>query len=335
MCRVTNYWILTVLLLACPIAATAQPIQGYGANTIGGNAGEVVVVTNLADSGAGSLRSALSEGNRRIVFKVGGTIKLKSPITVIKSNITIDGSMAPPPGITITSRPFIIKNARDIIVNNLRFRESSDDNLRITGAARNIVIYHCSSTRAADGALDITLDYNTGKRPSDINVSWCLFAGTTKAMLVQSVDRISFHHNLFTNNDQRSPQLHDVKNFDYRNNFVRYWGTYGMRVRAGSSGNIVANVFGPSSKAGIGGTDALIRQASSGPVHVSGNLGPGAFNPNLLSTAPAPLAAPAINGVAANQLLATLNTVGALPTDKIDLPYLQGSPALKPRPGKR
>lgn len=46
--------------------------EGFGANAVGGRAGTVYAVTNLNDSGAGSLRDAVSAKHRIVVFAVGG-----------------------------------------------------------------------------------------------------------------------------------------------------------------------------------------------------------------------------------------------------------------------
>lgn len=58
-------------------------------------------VTNLNNSGAGSLRDALSVGNRNIIFEVGGTIMLSSNINVTVNNISVQGETAPYPGIIL------------------------------------------------------------------------------------------------------------------------------------------------------------------------------------------------------------------------------------------
>lgn len=68
--------------------------EGGGKYATGGRGGSVYYVTNLNDSGSGSFRDAVSKPNRIVLFKVGGTIELKSDV-VVSSNITIAGQTAP------------------------------------------------------------------------------------------------------------------------------------------------------------------------------------------------------------------------------------------------
>src|SRR5579862_9463996 len=63
--------------------------EGYGRLARGGRGGRVIEVTNLEDSGPGSLREACdAEGPRTVVFRVGGAIRLKSKLVVKNPYIT-------------------------------------------------------------------------------------------------------------------------------------------------------------------------------------------------------------------------------------------------------
>ncbi len=306
----------------------AAGYEGFGI-TAGGDKSAVVKVTSLADDGPGSLREALKRGGRRIVFIKPGTIKLKKTLRIREPNLTVDGINS---GVTIMGAPVAIEAANDVIIRHLRFRNSPDDNLRLSGACRRIVIDHCSSTSAGDGALDITIDYDKPKeRPSDITVSWCIFAGTKKAMLISNADNISLHHNLFLDNDMRNPQLHDAKNFDFRNNVIHRWGVYGLRARAESTGNVMYNFFGSSSDAKKNQKLALVLMGKEeakipvGPVHVTGNLGPGKLNLNSTSTAAKAFNVPPVrlwNPAQAYRYV--IEYSGARPLDKVDRALLKG-----------
>src|SRR5436305_9150658 len=106
-------------VLAMVAAADAQPVaftgaEGFGALATGGRAGKVVHVTTLDDAGAGSFRDAVSGPDRFVIFDVGGTINLKSPLT-IANNITIAGQTAPGDGIAIYGSSVSLSNAKNVI----------------------------------------------------------------------------------------------------------------------------------------------------------------------------------------------------------------------------
>ncbi|MDP6504558.1 MAG: hypothetical protein QF886_13120, partial [Planctomycetota bacterium] len=124
--------------------------EGFGATVKGGRGGPVVWVTNLDSHGPGSLRAAVdTKGPRTIKFKVGGTIELwrdtldiggpfeteflrlrndGKPAAQIEnpySFVTIDGSSAPPPGITISGNVILSRYGfKEVILRHLRIRDN-------------------------------------------------------------------------------------------------------------------------------------------------------------------------------------------------------------------
>jgi subtilisin-like proprotein convertase family protein len=87
-----------------------------------GTNGTVYHVFNLADSGPGSLRDAVSTTNRTVVFDVSGIIKLQSPLVITNSYLTIAGQTAPGGGITVAGQMTTVQFAHDVIIRDLRFR---------------------------------------------------------------------------------------------------------------------------------------------------------------------------------------------------------------------
>ena len=80
--------------------------EGHGASAVGGRRGKVLFVTSLADSGPGTLRAALdSVGKRTVVFRVGGTITLQSPLVIRNPYVTVAGQTAPGGGIQLRNDP--------------------------------------------------------------------------------------------------------------------------------------------------------------------------------------------------------------------------------------
>ncbi len=113
--------------------------EGYGTETPGGRGGAVLFVDNLDNSGTGSLRAALTAaGPRIVVFRVGGTVTLNSPIVITNPFVTIAGQTAPGGGIQVRNNPDGLGNARtghaadsfasieidthDVVIRHLRLR---------------------------------------------------------------------------------------------------------------------------------------------------------------------------------------------------------------------
>lgn len=91
--------------------------NGYTNNT-------VYHVVNLNDSGAGSLRDAVSSTNRTIIFDVSGLIYLQSPLVITNSYLTIVGQTAPDGGITVAGQTLAVQSAHDVVIRDVRLRSS-------------------------------------------------------------------------------------------------------------------------------------------------------------------------------------------------------------------
>src|SRR5262245_23668254 len=96
--------------------------EGFGASAQGGRGGRVIAVTTLADAGPGSLREAVeAEGPRVVVFRVGGTIQLRSRLKIAKPRITIAGQTAPGGGVALRGYGLVV-GADDVVLRHLRVR---------------------------------------------------------------------------------------------------------------------------------------------------------------------------------------------------------------------
>lgn len=239
--------------------------EGFGAETVGGRGGTVFLVTNLNDSGEGSLREALeASGPRIVVFRTGGTITTNSTITISSPYITIAGQTAPGGGITIKSpgHTGIRIATHDVIIRYITIRNGSGgetESLAIYkygGDCYNILIDHCSLSWATDEVAQ------TWYKSHDITFSWNIISEGldcsthsegchSKGLMFGSDDSedFSIHHNLLAHNIERNPIIQidntgsgkfDVINNVYYNakgNPTLIWERYGGPI----SGNFIGN----------------------------------------------------------------------------------------------
>ncbi len=252
--------------------------EGYGAVTRGHedcpDPWEEVVVTSLEDSGPGSLREALSDGCRLVTFELGGTITLASSLNLPYSHVTIDGSSAPEPGITILQPDGVATTLEagnstgpisDVIIHHLRMDglgngPASDlEGADIWGLdgeknqVSRIIIDHVTAKGARDGVFDFWEDVD------DVTLSWNLMFETVKMMHMSTNDitsdrhRVSIHHNVFSGNNERQIRMRHDSEVDYVNNVIWGWGWYesgaaGLHIayndsETNPSGNVIGNVF--------------------------------------------------------------------------------------------
>ena len=177
----------SLFLASLAFAASANAYEGFGYQTKGGQGGTTCHVTTLASYGSGSLYNCVvnQTGPRTVVFDVSGTITPDDILYVRDPYLTIDGSTAPSPGITVkaptSSRSaIVVESTHDVIIRGLRIVgynptgsvEDSADLIALDGTeggeVYNVVIDHVSLTAADDGALDITGNVH------DVTVSWSL-----------------------------------------------------------------------------------------------------------------------------------------------------------------
>ncbi len=267
----TNFTIsivLTLTLLAnCNLLGGGQlagtpafpGAEGPGMWALGGRGGRVIEVTNLADSGKGSLRAAVgAAGPRIVVFRVSGNIELQSTLTVRNPYITIAGQTAPGGGICLKNYRFEVA-ADHVIVRYMRFRpgdnaaEKQDfrgpdvDSLSVT-AGRNIIIDHCSASWSVDETLSVT--ENPQRGPLDnVTIQWCIISESLNCSvhpkkchgygaLIRGAwgCNFAYHHNLFAHHANRNPRPGNNRSikddpdgfvFDFRNNTIYNWGKKG------------------------------------------------------------------------------------------------------------
>jgi pectate lyase len=277
--------------------------QGFGADTTGGAGRPVYQVTTLADSGPGSLRDALSRGDRCVVFAVAGDIVLRKPLSVRGAFVTVDGLSAPAPGITLRDYGIAVwgsGGARDVILRGLRIRDAGHrtcagmrdhragacwDGIQIKNGAARVLIDHVSVDNASDGAIDIA-------RSSDVTVQWSILSGTRKTVLLAASTRISMHHNLFVGGLTRNPQADwDPKGgstppdtvLDLRNNVVWDFAAYGTVVRGAATVNVVRNYY--HSAARPSAAQALVVRGPA-RVHAAGNASGTGADVNAHGTEP-------------------------------------------------
>ena len=264
---------LSLLLSAVPAwAVKAFPTaEGYGAaDTVGGRGGEVILVTNLNDSGAGSLRACVEgTGPRTCIFRIGGMIELNSQLNILEGNsyLTIAGQTAPGEGVTVGPWPINISyGAHDVIIRHLRHRQAFESwgqagpppnenndcgSFIIYGPAgfhtHHVILDHVSVGYTCDDSMQMS-GYVT-----DSTIQWSLVAdpyeaakgdsyGATKGFIfggnnpsTAPLSTGTVHHTMFLHTGTRNPGGGPQGVMDWRYNLVYNWFACTGSIRIGGT----------------------------------------------------------------------------------------------------
>ena len=214
--------------------------EGHGRYTTGGRGGDVYHVTNLNDSGTGSLRDAVSKANRIVVFDVAGVIALKKDLT-IKDNITIAGQTAPYPGITLRYRT--VRPGANNIIRFIRIRRGQEKDVNDGADAlwqrqkTAMILDHCSFSWSID---EVASFYDN----NNFTMQWCTLgeslnnAGHGKGAHgyggIWGGKLASFHHNMICHVNNRAPRFNGARyNWSgYKNNLLYDEYKWGNTVQA-------------------------------------------------------------------------------------------------------
>lgn len=247
--------------------------EGFGKYATGGRGGVIIKVTNLNNSGVGSLREALqyTSGARIIVFEVGGIINLTSPISVTNGDVTVAFQTALGDGILLTGSEISLESS-NIIIRYLRSRptdnatENNGDGISIVTWGgidiENIIIDHAS------------ISWSHGSQSKNVNIRTLnpleggggTTDGSIKNITIQNsiiseslyaylgfgnTFNKTIYRNLFAFNSQRNIRTNyptdDTFDFEMINNLIYGCGS-GTGISYGSKFSIINNHFKESSE---------------------------------------------------------------------------------------
>ena len=256
----------------CFLAVAADPnheIRGYGAGVTGGAAGQSYVITSTADSGPGTLRSALEVGGRNITLDPDipeTTLTLLSDIDATGRDWTLDTDGR----LILTGARIRCQGADNWIMRNTRFLTATGDSLAVQnvsgGDHMHFVILQCDFIGPnGDGALDITQNYGANMYGSVIA---CDFQKHDKTMLVDGNGSneggtyfITVWRNNFEDNLSRQPLGQNCRLHVLQNAYDRYGTHDGNQAAATSRGpgqlRVEANTVRPRSVGDIVGYNGL------------------------------------------------------------------------------
>ena len=266
-------------VVALPIVPAFPGAEGWGMYATGGRGGRVIRVTNLNDSGPGSLREAIeAEGPRIVVFDVSGTIELQSPLRVTNPHLTIAGQTAPGDGITLKNYALLIQ-ADHVVVRFIRVRPGEGARTEMDAVeirdAEHVILDHVTLSWGVD---EIFNNWHNGRNHT---LQWSMVyealhnsvhpKGAHGFAMSVGGEGLSLHHTLIANSPGRNPSLAGAVQMDFRNNVIYNW--HHRSADGGvSSINIVNNYYkaGPATQPGVRNRIVEV-ESPAGRYYVAGN----------------------------------------------------------------
>jgi hypothetical protein len=204
--------------------------------------------------------------NRIVVFDVGGKFDISSASLDMKtiSNIYIAGQTAPSPVVVYGNTSQITHSSNtinsNVILRYMTFRKGTGNGADAitfaggstdgTGApATNMIVDHVSATWSEDEVLSVA-NNNTNVTVQYTMMTDSLTSGHQYGSLLKprSNSSISFHHNLYGNDESRNPRFGSYNNnqltADFVDNVIYNWSARAAYAGGGSDGGITekANV---------------------------------------------------------------------------------------------
>jgi hypothetical protein len=238
---------------------------GFGTTTVAGSGRgtspaqtQIIKVTNLNDSGTGSLRACLqATGPRTCIFEVGGYINLLTRITIKSPNVSVFGQTAPYPGIQVRDGTIVVQ-ADDVLIQHISsrpgdrnlptdggtgIRAADRDGLGVWGISSSdpverIVFDHVSVTWGMDESISTYTGANStadGTTPiRNFTISNSIIAeglnnsnhGDTEgkhsmfSLLGSNTKNMTYYRNLVANSNGRHIRMKSNSDIEFLNNYV-------------------------------------------------------------------------------------------------------------------
>lgn len=238
---------------------------GFGTTTVAGSGrgtvpakAAVIKVTNLNDTGTGSLRACLTaSGPRTCVFEVGGYINLQTKISIKNPNVSVFGQTAPYPGIQVRDGSIVVQ-ADDVLIQHISSRPGdrnlpTDGGTGISASERDafgvwgntasdpverVVFDHVSATWGMDESISTYTGVNgtaDGTTPvRNITISNSIVAeglnnsnhGDTEgkhsmfSLLGSNTKNITYYRNLVSSSNGRHIRMKMNSDVEFLNNYV-------------------------------------------------------------------------------------------------------------------